>query len=60
MAKMDDCIEAQWGLYIGYMRKTLDYNIIIITLTIIPLAMPSAITRHYQHLKSQTIFYFRK
>jgi hypothetical protein len=23
-------IEAQWGLYIEYMRETLDYNIIII------------------------------
>jgi hypothetical protein len=32
---MDDCIEAQWGLYIEYMRKTLDYNITIIPLTII-------------------------
>jgi hypothetical protein len=30
---MDDCIEAQWGLYIEYMRETLDYNIIIIPLT---------------------------
>jgi hypothetical protein len=37
---MDDCIEAQWGLYIGYMRKTLEYNITIIPLTIIPLIPP--------------------
>jgi hypothetical protein len=29
---MDDCIEAQCGLY-EYMRKILDYNIIIIPLT---------------------------
>jgi hypothetical protein len=34
---MDDCIEAQWGLYIEYMRETLDYNI-----AIIPLTEPSA------------------
>jgi hypothetical protein len=27
---MDDYIEAQWGLYIGYMRETLDYTITII------------------------------
>jgi hypothetical protein len=40
MAKMDDCIEAQWGLIIGYMRETLDYNITLITLTIIPLTPP--------------------
>jgi hypothetical protein len=37
---MDDCIEAQCELYIGYMRETLDYNIRIITLTIIPLTPP--------------------
>jgi hypothetical protein len=37
---MDDCIEVQWGLYIGYMRETLNYNITIITLTIIPLIPP--------------------
>jgi hypothetical protein len=37
---MDNCIEAQWGLYIGYMKETLDYNITIITLTIIPLTPP--------------------
>jgi hypothetical protein len=37
---MDDCIKAQWVLYIGYMRETLDYNITIITLTIIPLTPP--------------------
>jgi hypothetical protein len=30
---MDDCIEAQWGLYIGYMRETLNYTITIIPLT---------------------------
>jgi hypothetical protein len=34
---MDNCIEAQWGLYIKYMRETLDYTITIIPLTIIPL-----------------------
>jgi hypothetical protein len=38
---MDDCIEAQWRLYIGFMRKTIDYNITIIILTIIPLTPPS-------------------
>jgi hypothetical protein len=32
---MDDYIETQWGLYIEYMRETLDYNI-----TIIPLIHP--------------------
>jgi hypothetical protein len=36
---MDDCIEAQWELYIGSMRKTLDYNITIKPLTIIPLTV---------------------
>jgi hypothetical protein len=41
---MDSCIEAQWKLYIGYMKETLDYNITIITLTIIPLT----IYHHYQ------------
>jgi hypothetical protein len=41
---MDDCIEVQWGLYIGYMRETLNYNITIITLTIIPLIPPSNAT----------------
>jgi hypothetical protein len=34
---MDNYIEAQWELYIEYMRETLDYNITIIPLTIIPL-----------------------
>jgi hypothetical protein len=34
---MDDYIEAQWGLYIGYMRETLNYTITIIPSTIIPL-----------------------
>jgi hypothetical protein len=29
-------IEVKWGLYIGYVRETLDYNIIIIILTIVP------------------------
>jgi hypothetical protein len=29
------------GLYIGYMREILDYNIIIITLTIISLTPPA-------------------
>jgi hypothetical protein len=37
---MDNCIEAQWGLYIKYMRETLDYNISIKPLTIIPLTPP--------------------
>jgi hypothetical protein len=48
MAKMDDCIEAQWELYIGYMRETLDYNITLITLIIIPLTPPlsNAMTLH--------------
>jgi hypothetical protein len=31
------CIEAQWGLYIEYMRETIDYTITIIPLTTIPL-----------------------
>jgi hypothetical protein len=31
---MDDCIEAQWGVYIEYMRETLDYSITLIPLTI--------------------------
>jgi hypothetical protein len=39
---MDDYIEAQWGLYIGYMRETLDYTITIIPLTIIPLTTSSS------------------
>jgi hypothetical protein len=34
---MEDYIEAQWGLYIEYMKKTLDYTITIMHLTIIPL-----------------------
>jgi hypothetical protein len=38
---MDDCIEAQWGLYIGYMKETLDYTITIMPLTIIPLTFRS-------------------
>jgi hypothetical protein len=37
MDRMDDCIKAQWKLYIEYMRETLDYNITIIPFTIIPL-----------------------
>jgi hypothetical protein len=36
---MDDCIESQWRLYIKYMRETLDYNITLIPLTIIPLTI---------------------
>jgi hypothetical protein len=50
---MDDYIEAQWGLYIEYMRQTLDYNITIITLTIIPLtivAHPKASKKPIQKL----------
>jgi hypothetical protein len=39
---MDDYILAQWGLYIGYMRETLDYTITIIPLTIIPLTTSSS------------------
>jgi hypothetical protein len=40
---MDDCIEAQWGLYIDieYMRENIDYTITIIPLTIIPLTQPN-------------------
>jgi hypothetical protein len=34
---MDNCIEAQLGLYIEYMRETIDYNITLKPLTIIPL-----------------------
>jgi hypothetical protein len=30
---MNDCIGAQWVLYIEYIRKTLDYTIKIIPLT---------------------------
>jgi hypothetical protein len=37
---MDDCIEAQWELYIGYMKKIRDYAITIMPLTIIPLTLP--------------------
>jgi hypothetical protein len=44
---IDDCIEAQWGLYIGYMKETLNYNITIITLTIIPLTQ---VTRLFDHV----------
>jgi hypothetical protein len=33
-------LEAQWGLYIEYIRETLDYNITLIPLTIIPLTSP--------------------
>jgi hypothetical protein len=29
-----DCIEAQWELYIGYMRETLDYNITLDSCTL--------------------------
>jgi hypothetical protein len=41
---MDNCIEAQWGLYIEYMRETLDYTITIIPLTIKTLTTPSNAT----------------
>jgi hypothetical protein len=53
---MDNCIEAQWGLYIGYMKETLDYNIIIITLTIIPLTPPLKrnVNAMMLHLRSNT------
>jgi hypothetical protein len=40
---MDDCIEAQWELYIGYMRESLDYTIIIMPLTIIPITFQSLV-----------------
>jgi hypothetical protein len=53
---MDDCIEAQWELYIEYMRKTLDYNITLIPLTIIPLTPLSPLKCNVNamtlHLKS--------
>jgi hypothetical protein len=50
---MDDCIEAQWELYIEYMKETLDCNITIIPLTIIPLTLPlkcnvNAMTLHFK------------
>jgi hypothetical protein len=41
---MEEYIKAQWGLYIEYMREILDYNIIIIPMTIIPLTV--ALTVH--------------
>jgi hypothetical protein len=41
---MDDCIGAQWGLYIGYIRETLDYTITIMPLTIIPLGLNSLLS----------------
>jgi hypothetical protein len=41
---MDSCIEAQWGLYLEYMREAIDYNITIIPLIIIPLTAPSNAT----------------
>jgi hypothetical protein len=37
---MDNYIEVQWGLYIEHMGETQDYNITLILLTIIPLAIP--------------------
>jgi hypothetical protein len=40
---MNYCIEAQWRLYIGYMRETLDYTITIRLLTIISLTFRSPI-----------------
>jgi hypothetical protein len=44
MDQMDNCIEPQWGLYIECMRETLDHNITLIPLTIIPLIPPSNAT----------------
>jgi hypothetical protein len=38
---MDDYIEDQCGLYIKYTRKTIEYNITLIPLTIIPLTVNS-------------------
>jgi hypothetical protein len=37
MDSMDNYIEAQWGLYIEYMREILDYNITLIPLTLLRL-----------------------
>jgi hypothetical protein len=49
---MDDYIEAQGGLYIEYMRETLDYTITAMPLTINTLPPPCNVNVMMLHLKS--------